>query len=229
MLKEDTNVVPKMYAIIAAVIVIILALGAKMENTFMQFFDQLFSSIVQGTVFSFLEPIMRLITNIADTKLGLIYAILIAAYLWFVASKRVDAIWVVCTMFGGAVVAFLLKEFVKRARPTIGQIVPETGYSMPSGHTFETFLVLAFLFLYFVRPMAESTLKKWCVAGIWIWQGLVMWSRIYMGAHYLTDTITAVALGVVWLWVALFLYEKLYDMIASLVERPTSGRHQGRR
>ena len=85
---KDTDNVPKGYVIVSAIIVVLLALGAKMQNTFMQFFDQLFSSIVQGTMFSFLEPIMRLITMIADTKLGLIYAIIIAVYLWFKDRQR---------------------------------------------------------------------------------------------------------------------------------------------
>jgi membrane-associated phospholipid phosphatase len=223
---KDTDNVPKGYVIVSAIIVVLLALGAKMQNTFMQFFDQLFSSIVQGTMFSFLEPIMRLITMIADTKLGLIYAIIIAVYLWFKDRQRVDAIWVVCTMFGGAVVAYLLKEFVQRARPTINQIIPETGFSMPSGHTFETFLVLAFIYLYFVRPMQFGSARSWAFRGLVLWQVLVMWSRIYMGAHYLTDTITAVALGIVWLWVALLLYQLLYDWIASFVSPSTGGRHQ---
>lgn len=224
---NDANNIPKKYVAISAVVVIILALGAKMQNEFMQFFDQFFSSIVQGEFFSFLEPIMRLITNIADTKLGLIYAILIALYLWFKMDQRVDAIWVICTMFGGAVVAFLLKEFVQRARPTIDQIVPETGYSMPSGHAFEAFLVLAFIYLYFIRPMADSSLKTWLTRGLVTWQILVMWSRIYMGAHYLTDTVTSVALGVVWLWVALLLYQKFYGLIAGYVS-PAVGQHQRR-
>lgn len=226
---NDANNVPKKYVAISAVLVIALALGARMQNEFMQFFDQLFSSLVQGDTFSFLEPIMRLITDIADTKLGLIYAILIALYLWFRLDQRVDAIWVVCTMFGGAVVAFLLKEFVKRARPTISQIVPETGYSMPSGHTFEAFLVLAFLYLFFVRPMMDSSLKTWLIRGLVTWQILVMWSRTYMGAHYLTDTVTAVALGVVWLWIAIILYDKFYDLIAGYVSSSAGvGRHQRR-
>ncbi|KRN94450.1 phosphatase PAP2 family protein [Pediococcus stilesii] len=224
---NDANNIPKKYVAISAVVVIVLALGAKMQNEFMQFFDQFFSSIVQGEFFSFLEPIMRLITNIADTKLGLIYAILIALYLWFKMDQRVDAIWVICTMFGGAVVAFLLKEFVQRARPTIDQIVPETGYSMPSGHAFEAFLVLAFIYLYFIRPMADSSLKMWSIRGLVTWQILVMWSRIYMGAHYLTDTVTSVALGVVWLWVALLLYQKFYGLIAGYVS-PAVGQHQRR-
>ncbi|MBF7124315.1 phosphatase PAP2 family protein [Pediococcus pentosaceus] len=222
---KDTGNIPRGYVIVSAVVVVLLALGVKLQNTFMQFFDQLFSSIVQGTAFSFLEPIMRLITMIADTKLGLIYAIIIAVYLWFKEQQRVDAIWVICTMFGGAVVAFILKELVKRPRPTIDQIIPETGFSMPSGHTFEAFLVLAFIYLYFVRPIQSDSKRRWAFRGLILWQVLVMWSRIYMGAHYLTDTVTAVALGIVWLWVALWLYQMLYDWIASFVA-PSGGRHQ---
>ncbi|GAC45895.1 phosphatase PAP2 family protein [Pediococcus acidilactici] len=226
MLRDMPNV-PKRFVILAALVVIVLVAGVKMQSMFMLFVDQLFSSAVQSEFMMFLEPVMRLITMIADTKLGLIYAVLIAAYLWLRQGQRVDAIWVICTMFGGAVVAYLLKEFVKRPRPTIAQIVPETGYSMPSGHTFEAFLVLAFLYLFFVRPMAESSLKKACTAGLVIWQILVIWSRIFMGAHYLTDTLVAVGLGTVWLWVAIMLYQSLYDTIASYIE-PSVGRHHQR-
>ncbi|MEE6656911.1 phosphatase PAP2 family protein [Pediococcus acidilactici] len=223
MLRDMPNV-PKRFVILAALVVIVLVVGVKMQSMFMLFADQLFSSAVQSEFMMFLEPVMRLITTIAGTKLGLLYALIIAAYLWFRQGQRVDALWVICTMFGGAVVAYLLKEFVKRPRPTIDQIIPETGYSMPSGHTFEAFLILVFIYLFFVRPMAESTLKKACVAGLVIWQILVIWSRVFLGAHYLTDTLVAVGLGTVWLWVAIMLYHSLYDVIASYIE-PAVGRH----
>ena len=225
MLENYSNI-SKKSVFISFIVLIALVFSVKMHFIFIQFIDQMFSSFIQGSFFGFLEPIMRLITNIANTKLGFVYAILIAGYLWF-KNHRVDSVWVLATMLGGSAVAFLLKHFVQRPRPTIDQLVPETGFSMPSGHTFEAFLVLAFIYLYFVRPMQESTVKNVCVRLLVLWQILVMWSRIYMGAHYLTDTITSVVLGVVWLWFAIILYHRFYGTIEDLIQ-PVIGSHSRR-
>ncbi|NFA48362.1 PAP2 family protein, partial [Pediococcus acidilactici] len=75
MLRDMPNV-PKRFVILAALVVIVLVAGVKMQSMFMLFVDQLFSSAVQSEFMMFLEPVMRLITMIADTKLGLIYAVL---------------------------------------------------------------------------------------------------------------------------------------------------------
>ncbi|AEV95560.1 phosphatase PAP2 family protein [Pediococcus claussenii] len=221
---NDVQNIKRQYVWTAGIVAVILIFAAKIHLQLLDTIDRLFSNLIQDGMQIWLTVVMKMITHIADTKLGLIYAILIALYLWFGRRQRVDAIWTLATMFGGVAIAFVVKEIVKRPRPNINQVIPETGYSMPSGHTFEAVLVIAFLYLFFIRPIQNGTVKTLLYRLCYVWIILVMWSRIYLGAHYLSDTIVAVAIAIVWLSVALWLYKRYYELVASFVN--PVGRHQ---
>ncbi|WP_353989262.1 phosphatase PAP2 family protein [Pediococcus argentinicus] len=216
---NNSNGIPKRYVWTSGIIFILLMVMVKGNVSIIQTLDNFLGSLLGNGH----NAIMSLISTIADTKMGFIYAIIIAAVLWF-RQQRVDSVWVLATMFGGSVIAFIVKEIVQRHRP---YPVVDTGFSFPSGHTFEAFLILSFIYLYFIRPLSSASTKRFAFYALVVWQLLVMWSRVYLGAHYLSDTIGALTLAVVWLWIAMWLYKRLYEMVANIVN-PAVGKHQKR-
>lgn len=86
-----------------------------------------------------------------------------------------------------------LKHHVKRPRPQ-----GSTGYSYPSGHTLGT-TMMALL----VAILYPHVLTRIIVAIIWI---LVVYSRLTLRAHHLTDVIAAILLATCWWIVAEWIY-----------------------
>jgi membrane-associated phospholipid phosphatase len=108
------------------------------------------------------------------------------------------------TVPGGTLLGELIKDLVRRERPYHqSALVDLSGYSFPSGHTVAATLLygLAASFaVLMVKSLRLRVLAVVAAASIIVLVGL---SRIALGAHYLTDVLGAMALGLVWLWLCL--------------------------
>jgi undecaprenyl-diphosphatase len=104
-------------------------------------------------------------------------------------------------MGGGSVLNILLKHYFQRQRPVLeNPLVTLSSFGFPSGHTMGATLfygLLALLIAHSSRWAWSHRIFAFCGAALLI--ALVGASRIYLGAHYLTDVLGAIALGLAWL------------------------------
>jgi undecaprenyl-diphosphatase len=101
---------------------------------------------------------------------------------------------------GGALLNLALKHLFHRQRPALeNPLVTLSSYGFPSGHTMGATIfygVLALIVTYWIRRWSRRVLIG-LVAALAI--ALIGASRIYLGAHYFTDVIGAIAVGLAWL------------------------------
>ena len=139
------------------------------------------------------------VTSLGSTAAGVLVAVVMGIYLllrrqryWFAAT--------VLTIAGGAILNRSLKLAFQRARPAFDDPVTTfAGYSFPSGHTLTATVVFGTLALYlFTRKKNFRARIVVLVLAILVIL-MVAFSRIYLGAHYLTDVLAAMAEGLAWL------------------------------
>jgi undecaprenyl-diphosphatase len=104
------------------------------------------------------------------------------------------------TMGGGSLLNILLKHFFHRQRPVLeNPLVTLSSYGFPSGHTMGSTLfygTIAILVAHSLRNWRLQVLSFCIAAAVVVLIGI---SRIYLGAHYLTDVLGAIAVGLAWL------------------------------
>ena len=101
---------------------------------------------------------------------------------------------------GGALLNLALKHLFHRQRPVLeNPLVTLASYGFPSGHTMGATIfygVIALIVTYSIRTWSRRVFVGW-LASLVI--ALIGASRIYLGAHYFTDVIGAIAIGLAWL------------------------------
>lgn len=116
---------------------------------------------------------------------------------------------------GGMLLNYLLKHLFARLRPSFEDpLLVLHSYSFPSGHTIGATLLYAMLAAYVLnQPALSAALARrlgcgqrglhGAVAGVALLMVvLTAFSRVYLGAHFLSDVLGAMLLGTAWfaLW-----------------------------
>jgi undecaprenyl-diphosphatase len=139
----------------------------------------------------------------------------LAALVLFLAWKRwwPSLITLIVAVPGGMLLNEWLKVLVHRDRPFVDSpFVDWSGYSFASGHTIGATLLYGQLLL-FILPVLKA--RHWRLLCIFSAVSLVVvvgFSRIALGAHFLTDVIAAIIFGIIWL------------MLCMVVRRPMQRR-----
>ena len=119
----------------------------------------------------------------------------------FIRKRWFDAvIGIALTMIGGSLLNILLKHFFERKRPSFENPVVElTTFAFPSGHTMGATLFYMFIAAIVAYAMKSKGVRILAFSCAMLIVALIGATRIYLGAHFFTDVIGAIAAGLAWL------------------------------
>jgi undecaprenyl-diphosphatase len=157
--------------------------------------------------------------------------IVLGALVLFFAWKRwwPSLVTLIIAVPGGMLLNEWVKVLVHRHRPFVdGPFVDWSGYSFASGHTIGATLLYGQLLL-FVLPVLKT--RHWrmpCIFSAALLVALVGFSRIALGAHFLTDVLAAIIFGVAWLVLCLLLGKSVWRRaVASAIPASDRTESQG--
>jgi undecaprenyl-diphosphatase len=129
-------------------------------------------------------------------------AVLAAGMAVYMGLKR-DHYWllaVLLTMPAGMILNLLLKDLFERQRPVFEQpLIQLATYSFPSGHAAYSTMLYGLLAAYVAHRVDRW---QWRLVSVLVCGAivtLVAFSRLDLGAHYLTDVLAGVFEGLAWL------------------------------
>ncbi|RNL86637.1 phosphatase PAP2 family protein [Halostreptopolyspora alba] len=148
-----------------------------------------------------LEPPMLAASALGSKSL---FLVLLPLVFWCVHAGLGARVYLV--LMGSSLLNGLLKAVVAGARPywlnpTVASLSPESTFGAPSGHTQSVVAVWGYL--------AAKIRRRWIWPAAGAVMGLVALSRMYLGAHFLTDVVAGLAVGAALLWLVLRYEEEM--------------------
>jgi membrane protein DedA with SNARE-associated domain/membrane-associated phospholipid phosphatase len=138
---------------------------------------------------------MVLITELGDTPVGLSLTMAVLAWLSWQRAYSAALHWLAALGFGLAT-GMLFKWLLQVPRP-LELYQGISSYSFPSDHATLSTILFGFLAVLVARQMPPA--RRWrpyLAAALLIVP--IAFSRLYLGAHWLSDTLGGLSLGVIW-------------------------------
>lgn len=114
--------------------------------------------------------------------------------------RRLLAIGWAIALIGGGILNASLKGLYTRPRPTFDHpIYIAKGWSFPSGHAMSTWIAMGMLVYLALEVVKSPPRRAILVTAALAFSVSMGFSRMVIGAHYLTDVLAGFAAGTVWL------------------------------
>lgn len=143
-----------------------------------------------------LDRLMIFITESGDA--AVVIAVALAAGLWLIYRKAWRALFYgAAAVAGGSLINTAIKAALHRQRPFELYSPGWSAFSFPSGHSTTNAVLYGFL----VVLVARSLPMMWRVpvaAGAFVLVALIAFSRLYLGAHWLSDVAGGLSFGTAW-------------------------------
>lgn len=157
------------------------------------FDKKIFDLIIKGKSIP-LTTILRIITHMAST-IGIISLVILTGIVFYKKKILSYFKYVVINVLTGTLLMEIIKHIIKRVRPE-WKWIRQGGFSYPSGHTISAMLLYGTLMLLIYKKVKGKYRKPLLICfGLMIL--LTGISRIYFGAHYVTDVVASLILGTI--------------------------------
>jgi undecaprenyl-diphosphatase len=146
--------------------------------------------------------------------------------IYFLCKRYWRELVMLCNGFGvSAVIFWVLSHTFNRARPAFEtpiwhmKVIP----GFPSGHAIAIVCSYGLLLYFFVPKTKSRGGKAWMIAGVLFVSLYVLFSRLFVGDHFLTDIVAGCGVGLAWSGLANTVVELLFRKKARAVEPTRAG------
>jgi len=142
-------------------------------------------------------PLAEGIAFVFDTTSLVVISVVISGIL-LIKNRKPYALLLLGGMGGDALLLEVTKTIVHSARPT-NMLVPDTGFSYPSGHS-AGIVVFGGILAYFAFRHWQSTRTRVSIGvGLGVVVAVVSFDRLYLNVHWLSDVLGSWLFGTFWL------------------------------
>jgi undecaprenyl-diphosphatase len=139
------------------------------------------------------------VTVLGSFEFMLAFVPLVTFALWRRGLRRAALVWLIATA-GSGILNQVFKYNFDRDRPTFKDVrVYEDNKSFPSGHSTGALVNFGLLTYLLCRNTHRRGIRAALVLGTAVLVLLVGFSRVYLGAHFLSDVLGGYLAGAAWL------------------------------
>ena len=153
-------------------------------------------------------------TNIVKilTSLGSALVVIILTIVLFMAIKNKSiAVSIVINLIVITILNNLLKIIFLRPRPNVNNLILESGYSFPSGHSSTGMAFYGYLIYLIYKYVNNKKIKISLIIFLSLVIVAIGLSRIYLGVHYASDVLGGFLLAIVYLIIFITITNKCIE------------------
>ena len=193
--------------IILGLSIIFLALTILVKLNLLSSFDNFFYNIVAFNINDVMINIYKVITFLGSTTF--IIAMCVFFLILFIILKKKNYGFIVAgVVIISTLVNNLIKIIIARERPLVTSFVTEHSYSFPSGHTMAATTLYGILLYFVLKSNMNKKLKVILSVVLGLLPVLVALSRVYLGAHFMSDVIGAIIASTILLLLETYFIDK---------------------
>ncbi len=185
---KKSIIIPGIYLVLFLIIMIFVVLGYTTN------IDTFIYKLVTSNMNDYLTSFYKFITFFGSTKF-MISLCIILLVIFILVKKKWYGINIVIGLISSTIVNNVVKVLISRERPDVLKLVNESTYSFPSGHTMASVMMYGIIIYYIYRSKLNKYLKWILISIFGLLILLIMISRIYLGAHYVTDVVGGLLLS----------------------------------
>ncbi|MCT3038838.1 phosphatase PAP2 family protein [Leuconostoc mesenteroides] len=190
----------RLSTVLATILFGIMTFGVLMSPNWFRQFDIFFQQSIQhrGT---FTTLFFTYITQAGNMTTIIVVSVIVSIFLAYKHCYRELLFLSVNIIFSAGIITQVLKHMITRVRPQ-PQLIQESGYSFPSGHSMAAILLygsLIILINYHLKPSLFKTASVIVLTSLII---IIPISRVYVNVHYPSDILAGLSLGYVLLFIS---------------------------
>lgn len=193
--------------IILGLTLLFVILTVLVKTNLIETFDNYFYNLVTIKVNDTFTNIYKVITFLGSTEF--IVSLCVFFLVLFIILKKKNIGLAICgVLIISTLVNNLIKIIVMRERPEVLAFVTEHSYSFPSGHTMASVSMYGFLLYLVLRSNLNQKIRILLSSILTVLPILVALSRVYLGAHFMSDVIGAFIVSIILLLIETYYIDK---------------------
>jgi len=193
--------------VILGLSVLFIVLTVLVKTNLIASFDNYFYKLVTFKINDIFTGIYKVITFLGSTE----FIILLCAFflVLFIILKKKNTGLIICgVLIISTLVNNLLKIIIMRERPEVLAFVTEHSFSFPSGHTMASVSMYGILLYITLKSEMKKILKISLSSILTVLPILVALSRVYLGAHFMSDVVGAFIVSIILLLIETYIIDK---------------------
>ncbi|PMP80015.1 MAG: hypothetical protein C0176_03145 [Mesoaciditoga sp.] len=157
-----------------------------------------------------LNPYFIAVAKYADTIYDIVIGLVVVVILSLLKKWREPLMLFISLTLAGILIESF-KYIYAIPRPDLSQLVPETSYSFPSGHSVGAFALYGMI-AYFVLKSKLPKAVSWTISIIIsLFILSILYDRLYVGVHWLLDVVSGASIGIACMIIAIGIVKSIKE------------------
>lgn len=202
--NKTKNIIKWILCLITAILAIVVTINVK-NGRILELDLNIYKFFSENIINDKLTPIVKIITHIGGAKIVLVLTVVAIILIKGLKNK----LFLLTGIVGTAGLNVVLKHIIQRERPNINRLIPEKGYSFPSGHSMMSMAFYGMLIFLIFKYVKNTALKWTLIVILTILLSTIGITRIYLGVHYPSDVIGGFLVSLTYLFILTEIYNKV--------------------